>query len=86
MCIGQCSLDFNRKKLIVANIAEYMKKILRLKSQSLNSSNGMQNSSRLEEIMIKRILEIATSAIEILNRNRFDSQYLLDLEVKLFNL
>lgn len=75
--------NFKRKKLIVANMAEYMKYDSTLEIWIARLFRGTQNSSRLEEIMIKMILEIQTRAIDILKIIRFESKYLLVLAVKL---
>ena len=78
--------NFKRKKLIVANMAEYMKNNSTLEIWIARFFIGMQNTSRLEEIIIKIILEIQTSAIDILKTIWFKSQYLLVLAVKLIIL
>jgi hypothetical protein len=61
--------NFKRKKLIVANTAEYMKNSSTLEIAIARFFIGTQNSSKLEEIMIKMMLETETSAIEILKNN-----------------
>ena len=61
--------NFKRKKLIVANMAEYMKYNSTLEIWIARLFRGTQNHSRLEEIMIKMILEIQTEDIDILKIN-----------------